>query len=318
MMSRRRFLGLTPTFPWLCGTWALAESGSNAKAEATRIGLALGGGGAKGLAHIPVLELLDELGLRPHRIAGTSIGSVMGALYASGLSGREIRDLFDRLFIKEADTWREIIERKDLLRWLELIDLDLGDGGLVGSDTFLDFLGEAMAEAADFEALKIPLSVVASSLWTGEQVVMDSGDLLKALKASIAVPGLFAPVPYEGRHLIDGGVANPVPYDLLLSDCDLVLAVDVLGQPLQDEVDSPSLLATVFASFTNMQRSILNAKLERQPPHILVRPDLVGIRVLEFHRAEEIYRQAGPSIESARQELREMLGTRIRPAHQGL
>jgi len=305
MISRRDFLALGAGCSLLVGSTGLVGIARSGVAP-ERIGLALGGGGAKGLAHIPVLELFDELGLRPHRIAGTSIGSVMGALYASGLSGREIRELFDRLLIKDSDTWRDIVEKRDVLRWLQLIDLDVGEGGLIGSDAFLAFLAEAM-RSVTFDGLKIPLQVVAADLWSGEQVVLAEGDLLGAVKASIALPGLFAPVAYGAKHLVDGGVANPVPYDLLLDDCDLVVAVDVLGQRVPETDDSPSFLTAIFATFTNMQRAIFNAKLERAAPHVLIQPELVGIRVLEFYKAEEVYRQAELSIAAARQQIQALL-----------
>lgn len=307
MVSRRHFIATLASLPLLSmSTSPLHSAPVKGDLQSLRIGLALGGGGAKGLAHIPVFELLDELGIRPHRIAGTSIGAIMGMLYAAGLSGVEIRELFNRLLIQEDEGWREILQKRDLLRWLDFIDLDFGEGGLIASDDFLAFLHSATG-VRSFAELKIPLQVVAAELWSGQPVVLDSGDVLQAVQASMAVPGLFAPVAHEERYLVDGGVANPVPYDLLLADCDLVIAVDVLGQREGQADQSPSIFSTIFASFTNMQRSILAAKLEQNTPHLLIQPELVGVRVLEFYKAEEIYRQAAPSIESARRQLEKRL-----------
>lgn len=308
LYSRRRFLALCSALPiafapsvWATNTQLTAEKAS------PRIGLALGSGGAKGLAHIPVFEMLDQLGIRPYRITGTSIGAIMGMLYSAGLSGKEIRELFDRLLIREEEDWRDILQKKDLLRWLDFIDLDFNDGGLIDVKEFLQFLQQKTG-VKSFSEFKIPLQVVASELWTGNQVIFSSGAVLPAIQASMAVPGLFAPVYHDDQYLVDGGVANPVPYDLLLDECDIVIAVDVLGQREIQKGQTPSLFATIFTSFTNMQRSILTTKLAQTQPHMLIRPDLVGIRVLEFYKAEEIYRQAAPSVETARLELEALLG----------
>ncbi|MEY6431522.1 patatin-like phospholipase family protein [Thioalkalicoccus limnaeus] len=309
MISRRRFLGLAGAVPVLFVYAPGATSRAVTEQGSPRIGLALGSGGARGLAHILVLEMLDELGVRPAGLAGSSIGSVIGALYAAGRSGRAIRELFDRLLINEADDWRDILGRKDLLRWFDFLDLDIGQGGLVGPESFLDYLVETM-EAATFEDLDIPLQIVAADLWTGRPVVFDRGDLRRAIAASIAMPGLFPPIRDQGNYLVDGGIANPVPYDLLLDRYDIVIAVDVLGERVPNEAEAPSMAQTIFASFNNMQRSILSAKLADRSPDILIQPDLRDVRVLEFYRAEDIYRQAEPSIGPARDRLQALLSAR--------
>jgi len=293
-LSRRHFLGAL-----LSGALAVACEGRRA---GMRVGLALGGGGARGLAHVPMIETLDELGIRPHRIAGTSIGAVMGVLSASGLKGAEIRGIFDNLVVTEKDTWRDVIEKKDLLRWLDFFDPEVGGGALISAESFVKFIEEHVVQTR-FEALEIPLQVVAADLWTGEQVVFDSGPVMPAIEASIAVPGLFTPVSYQGRILVDGGVANPVPYDLLFDDCDRVIAIDVLGQRVREEPDELSVMDVVFAASSSTQKVLLAERLKQRPPDILIQPDIVGIRVLDFFRSDEIYRQAAP----AQQELRRRL-----------
>lgn len=309
MISRRRFLGAVTAAPLFLVYTPRLVSRAIAEQGSPRIGLALGSGGARGLAHILVLEMLDDLGVRPAGLAGSSIGSVIGALYAAGLSGRAIRELFDRLLIKEADDWDDILGRKDLLRWFDFLDLDIGQGGLVGPESLLDYLVEAM-EATSFEELEIPLQIVAADLWSGRPVVFDHGDLRRAIAASIAMPGLFPPVRDQGDYLVDGGIANPVPYDLLLDRYDIVIAVDVLGERVPNASQAPSMAQTIFASFNNMQRSILAAKLAGRSPDILIQPDLRDIRVLEFYRAEDIYRQAESSIGPARDRLQALLSAR--------
>ena len=166
-----------------------------------KIGLALGGGGAKGLAHVPMLEALDELGVRPHRIAGTSIGSIMGMLYASGISGKRIREGVRRMIISKGDSFRESLKKREVLRWFEFLDVEFGRGGLFKGDKFIEFLYEQMGKQT-FDELEIPLSVVASDFWTSEQVVLETGDLLSAVKASMGLPGVFTPVERDGRVLL--------------------------------------------------------------------------------------------------------------------
>jgi len=271
-----------------------------------KIGLALGGGGARGLAHIPMLEVFDELGLRPHCIAGTSIGAVIGALYASGISGTEIRTGVQAMLRSKGESIRKALRRKDSFKWLRFLDLELGHGGLLKGDKFMDFLYEAM-RVSRFEDLEIPLQVVTTDFQSSEQVVIASGDLMDAVKASMAIPGLFTPVRWEGRVLIDGGSVNPVPFDLL-SDCDVVVAVNVMGEIRQPRHKIPSLFRVVLGSFDIMQKSIITEKLKQTPPDIYITPDIVNIDILEFYRADEIYEQAQPSRRKLAQALKQLMG----------
>lgn len=269
-----------------------------------RIGIALGGGGAKGLAHIPMLEVLDEAGIRPYRIAGTSVGAVIGALYASGMKGRQIRQLVDRLTVSEDENWLESLFSEDVGRWFDFAELKLGNGGLLDSSAFIEYLREHIG-AERFEQLDIPLQLVATDFWSREQVVFDSGELMKAVQASIAIPGLFEPVEYAERVLVDGGLVNPVPYDLLFDDCDLVIAVDVLGKRTPSGGDGPNYFETTFNTFQIMQSSIMREKLRMRAPDIYLKPAIENIRVLEFYKADEIYAQA----ESERARLKRLLGS---------
>ena len=271
-----------------------------------RIGLALGGGGAKGLAHIPMLEALDELSVKPHRIAGTSVGAIIGALYASGLSGTEIRALVEQFLIKDDEAARQLIPMPRSVRWLDFIDPALVEGGLLDSTDFIAFLGETIP-ARRFRDLEIPLKVTAAELWSGQAVVLESGELLPALQASMALPGVFPPVEHGGRQLVDGGVANPLPYDLLMDECDVVIAIDVSGNREVDEEDGLSFLGVLFHSFHTMSGNILAAKLEQHRPDIYIRPDITNVRVLEFYKADQVFKQALPEKRSLVKALRRKL-----------
>ena len=271
-----------------------------------KIGVALGGGGAKGLAHIAMLEVLDEFELEVHMISGTSIGAIIGALYASGRSASEMRDAIAELTATPR-TLKEAWEAKELPAWLEFIDLDVGRSSLLNVDRFLVELEEAMG-VSSFEALSIPLKIVASDFWAREQVVFESGPLLPAIAASFALPGIFKPVVLDGRVLIDGGSVNPVPYDLLLDTCDIAIAIDVIGSRKPGDELIPSYTETLFNTFQISEKTILAEKMKARPPAIYIEPEIEDVRVLEFHKAEEIYAQVRP----ARDELRRALAEALR------
>ncbi len=285
--------------------FVLQLTAASVPAERPTIGLALGGGGANGLAHVVILELLDELDVQPDLIAGTSIGAIMGALYASGFSGKDIRALIDDVIAQETDGWRELLLDRKILRWIEFVDPSMGRGGLIRGDKFVSFLNDAI-EMDTFEELPIPLKVVATSIKTGEQVVLDSGDIGPAVQASMAIPGLFEPVVIDGRPLVDGGLVNPVPFDLLLDECDFVIAVNVIGH--LDQEKDPSLIDAMVNSTRIFQRSLLREKKKHREPDIFIDTQIKDIKVLQFHKAENIYGQAGDAVEELRQALQAKLG----------
>ena len=294
-MKRRDFLKLCLASSLLsaCDRWQVKG----------KIGLALGGGGAKGLAHILMLQVLDELNLRPHRIAGTSIGAVMGTLYASGMSGQDIEQLIDRLTISKDESWWSALFEEDVRRWWDIIEIQLGRGGLIDSQGLADFLREIIP-TTQFEDLTIPLKVVATDFWERKEVVFERGNLFPPLQASVAVPGLFSPVNYQGKVLVDGGLVNPVPYDLLFDECEVVVAIDVLGNRTPSANGEPSYFENTFNTFQIMQATIMREKIKHQPPHIYIHPELENIRVLDFHRFEDIYEQAMPARNKLKRALR--------------
>lgn len=271
-----------------------------------RIGLALGGGGARGLAHVAILEAFDELGIRPHRLAGTSVGAIVAGAYASGQSARDIRERFARMLLAPEDTLWQTLGRRDLRRWLGLAQVNLGRGGLIKGDSMRQFLIDE-AVALDFAQLSIPLRVVAADCWEWQQVVLERGDLPLALQASMAVPGVFRPVSIDGRLLVDGGAVNPVPYDLWDEETDIRIAVDVLGQRANDRDRMPGFFEAVFNTVQLMEHSIMNAKVAHDPPDILIRPRIRGVRMFEFYKAEAIYGAAGEAKELLKRQLGALL-----------
>lgn len=266
-----------------------------------KVGLALGGGGAKGLAHIPMLEVFDELDIKPHAIAGTSMGAIIGALYASGLSAAEIRNRVSQMVTPRGAPFHEAISKFLKTDWMKLVDIEFGKNGILKGSKFVDFLCEIM-QAKDFADLEIPLNVVAADFWTSEQLVLNKGALLPAINASMALPGVFATVEHQSRTLIDGGGVNPVPFDVL-SECDYVIAIDVLGSMDKYSDNASNVFRTILGMFDIMQKSIVSSKLKSCPPDLYIAPEIVGIDLLEFDRYEEIYIQA----ESAKKNLYEKL-----------
>jgi len=266
-----------------------------------KVGLALGGGGAKGLAHIPMLQTLDAAGVRPVAIAGTSIGAIIGTLYAAGFSGEEIHDGIAEL-VAVPKTLQEAFEARQLLAWLEFFDLNISRGSLFQVDRFLDHLEDVIG-VSRFEDLPIPLKVVATDFWAQEEVVFESGPIIPAVAASFAMPGIFKPVVQDERVLVDGGSVNPVPFDLLQEVCDVVIAIDVMGQPTRSEESLPSYSESIFNTFQIAEKSILREKFRRRKPDVYIEVEVTGVRALEFHKLDQILRQA----QSARERLVEAL-----------
>ncbi|GAB4360855.1 MAG: patatin-like phospholipase family protein [Gammaproteobacteria bacterium] len=272
-----------------------------------RIGIALGGGGARGLAHILMLETLDELGLKPYRIAGTSIGAIVGVLYAAGRSGREIRQLVDELTVGKNESWIDALSEQRVLRWLDFLLPELSRGGLLDPEGFIEFLDETVG-VKTFRELKIPLQVVATDFWGRDQVVLARGDLMPAVQASMALPGVFAPVTIDDRLLVDGGLVNPVPYDLLQRECDFTIAIDVTGMRTPGEDPTPSYLESTFDAFQILQTTVVREKMKHNPPDLYLRPLIRDVRVLEFYKFEEIFRQAQPQKDQLKRELERRFG----------
>ena len=268
-----------------------------------RLGLALGGGGVRGFAHICVLEVLDELGIRPSVIAGSSIGAVIGALYASGMSGKDIRELTREYSIQGGDTLKDVMKKRShLAQWLRALIPERGRGGIFSIDRFL---ASALKPSLGitFGNLKTPLIVIATDFWTAEEVVIEKGDVATAVRASMAVPGAFTPVSMDGRVLVDGDLVNIVPYDHLRGRCDVGVAVDVSGDRRSDGVHVPHVTESLLGALDIMQKAALDLKLASAKPDVLIRIPLCGIPILAFTRIGEVLRQAEPAVGDVRRQL---------------
>lgn len=276
--------------------------------------LALGGGGARGLSHIGVLQVLAEQGIPVKAVAGTSIGAEIGAFLAAGMPIEKMRE------VATGFDWRLT---------LQLFFPDLSDGGLVSGKRILAWLEEQLGPVS-IEQLPIPFAAVATDLERGEQVVLDRGSLTQAVRASVSLPGTLAPLRVEGRVLVDGGVVNQVPADVarrLFGGPVLAVAVHAASQSwsrprrrvgpwlerlhqlldeawmgrarhlregLEAEREDPGEDLAAWSARLVLQRAALisqaelvNLRLAASPPDLLLVPDVHDIGILEFYRAEE-------------------------------
>jgi len=246
--------------------------------------VAFGGGGARGLAHIHVIETLDELGIRPVAISGSSIGAIMGAGMAAGMSGRDIHHYAASILSRRVEVasrmWRA---RPGTLA--EALHGGIRVGQFNIERVLKAFLPDAIPDS--FDDLEIPLRVTATDFYGHRLAIFETGDLISALGASAAIPALFGPVRRGDVLYIDGGIYNPVPFDLVSGLADIVIAVDVVGAPEQNErARPPSSIDMMFGATQLMMQSIIAGKLEHSQPDILIRPPVSRFRVMDFMKVE--------------------------------
>ncbi|MDR0775088.1 MAG: patatin-like phospholipase family protein [Azonexus sp.] len=263
-----------------------------------RLGIALGSGSARGWAHIGVLRVLQEAGLEPDVVCGTSIGTFVGAAYASGN--------LDKL-----ENWARSLGRRDVLGFF---DVGLG-GGLIKGEKLLDFAAATFLDN-DFADLERAFACVATDLASGREIWLRQGSVAAAVRASIALPGLFSPQLLDERFLVDGGLVNPVPVSLCrVLDADVVIAVDLgmdilttlqrrSGKPAppgggwrkavgrwfgrgESKPSRPSLPDVVINSIAIMQGRISRSRLAGEPADVLITPRLGHLNLLDYHRADE-------------------------------
>lgn len=269
-----------------------------------RVGLALGGGGARGLAHIAVLEAFDELGIKPSVIAGTSIGAILGWAYASGLPARALRhELLGRLRDK-----RGVVARIFEARVGRFVHLVSGRGNpmSVDAEVLLRLLLPPDL-VPNFEDLQIPLAVVATDFHSRCEVVYRAGPILPAVAGSSAIPGLVRPVVHDGRVLVDGGAVNPLPFDQVEDNSDIIIAVDATRGANGAAKPVPDSWEAMFGALQILQGAVVQTKVARRAPDALIRPDVNDFRVLDFFKAGAILRAAEPTKEEVKRMLEKLL-----------
>ncbi|HEY8577892.1 MAG TPA: patatin-like phospholipase family protein [Devosia sp.] len=285
------------------------RSGGKARGEMStvsgpRIGVALGGGSARGLTHIPYIEAMDELGLRPSVISGTSIGALIGAGWAAGMTGKELREhSFEVL-----GTMKAIAAKL----WATQIR---GIGGILKNGISMQLDAASIVDAftpphfpLEFKDLKVPLYVVATDFQSWHQVVFNSGPLRPAIAGSIAIPSLFKPVAYANHILVDGGVVNPLPLDQADIDTDFLIGIDVNGDPSEHIAKTDHKALDIwFGSAQIMMHSLTAHMMAAYPPDIYIRPHVTAFGALEFWRVREIVAHG----DAEKERFKRMLADRI-------
>lgn len=261
------------------------------------IGLVLGGGGARGLAHIGALRAIDEHSLKPVAISACSMGAIIGAAYAAGHNPREIYEIVDAIKYSQVLSFGE-------------------KGGLLGSKGLAKILSKHLPKT--FEDLNIPLELTTVDVQTGSLLILRTGDLITALTATSALPGILSPVSYMGRHLVDGGLINGLPVDIIRTmTLAPVIAIDVAAPPnreLSFETQKPSMLEQFsklvkerklsfdklfkrgltielfMKSYDIPQKIITDMRLSLHPPELLIRPKLDNqFGVEDFDKLEQAF-----------------------------
>src|SRR5438105_1477481 len=285
----------------LAGASLIAAAADAPSPVRPRIGLVLGGGGARGGAHLGVLQVLEDLRVPVDCIAGTSMGALVGGAYAAGVAPADIRDLVARtdwvnIFDDSAGREQVNIRRKELNdRFYSGVELGVSadgikfrEGAVAGEKLKLFFNQLVRADLGDrpIEDLRMPLSIIATDIGTGERVAIRSGNLTSAMRASMSVPGLIAPVHRDGRKLVDGGLTDNLPIEEAreLCNADVLIVVNV-GSPLfkpQEITGVVTVLGQVANLLTeqNVERSLKLLK----PDDVYIRPDMGDITATAFTR----------------------------------
>lgn len=311
------------------------------------LALALGGGAARGWAHVGVIRALEQRGIKPDIVCGTSIGALVGAAYASG----------------ELDRFEDWIKRLTVMDIVTFMDVSL-NGGLIKGEKLMGFFEKTFVDRP-IENLSLPFAAVACDLHSGAEVWLRDGSTADAVRASLALPGLLTPVHYRGKTLVDGGLVNPVPVSLARAmGADVVIAVDLnadlIGRhlkddeadslagkdteravPVKDDEDSgswmehiqqqlqyqlqkrlplkwpvwgdkdsppvPSLFDVVASSINIMQVRITRSRMAGEPPDLVIAPKLADLGLMDFHRGELAIEEGRLAVERVVDQLGELL-----------
>jgi NTE family protein len=258
-----------------------------------KIGLALGGGGARGLAHIPMLEVFDELGIKPAIIAGCSMGALVGAAYASGMLARDMRVQAEKILNNRIDAARYVFGTKkskigDILSLQGLLSLHLQGEKLVEL-----VLPETVPP--NIEDTAISLRIITTDFERMEEHVISRGNLVQAVAASIAIPGVIVAPVIDGHIHVDGGVTNPVPFDHVREGMNIVVAIDVTGKPKPSKRAHHSNMELALGSMLIMFNQLAELRRAASPPDIYIKPDVDQFGAGDFFKTREIFEAAAAS-----------------------
>lgn len=267
------------------------------------ITLALSGGGVRGLAHIGLLKLLDKHNIEPQQISGTSMGAIIGALYATGLSGAEIETRIRAHIIEPSDKLKGIYKKRDkLVKWAKVFAFEKAKGGFVTANGLFAHLFDELQDI-QFEDLKRPFTACATDFNSGEEVLINTGSVLNGVQASMAVPGIFAPVSVElegeQRYLVDGGLVNNLPTNIL-DKGSFIIASDVM--PLST-LTEPKALGVVSGAINIVVANATKLSLEKFPADYLHQIDSEGVEAFDFHKINSILKRGNDAASDAENQL---------------
>ena len=252
-----------------------------------KLGLALGGGAARGFAHIGVLQVLEEEGIKPSLVVGTSAGSVVASFYASGKTGQQLQWLADTMDETQFTDWANPFSGRGILRGEAL-------GKYINSQL----------NGMKIEDMKLPLGIVATDLRTGDGILFRRGDVATAVRASSAVPSVFEPVQIAGKDYVDGGLVSPVPVRYARQmGADLVLAIEISSRP--EDAKTTDMLKVLLQTFSIMGKSI--SQLELAQADVVVRPALPDIGSTEFSARKKSIEAGRAAMKQAMPQLRALL-----------
>lgn len=252
-----------------------------------RLALALGGGAARGFAHVGALEALEEAGIHPDMVVGTSAGSVVGAIYASGVRGKALRDAAQGL------------DQNAITDWL----VPFFNRGLLRGSALERFINQQVGNKP-IQAMPIPLGIVATDLQSGQGVLFRSGNTGQAVRASSSVPGVFEPTRIENHDYVDGGLVAPVPVNYARQmGADIVVAIDISSQPAGAPTNGQ--LQILLQTFTIMGQNI--SKFELKNADVLVRPALAGVSSADFGNREKSIAAGRAAMQQALPRIRALL-----------
>lgn len=278
-----------------------------------RIGLALGGGGARGIGHVAILEVFDELGIKPAFIAGTSIGALIGAAYAAGMSAAQIRahliEALDNRFFLVRQLFGA--RAQPVQRLLSVLPLR---SALINPQILLDLVLPSNLPDR-LEDFQIPFAAVATDMQSQTETAFTSGPVRPAIAASIAIPVLFSPVTIDDRLYADGGLVDPLPIAQLPADVDLTVAIDVTGERDPDAMTGhPSVTKMLIHSIAIFQKTIIREHLRHTAPDLYIDLDVGTFGALHFHRIHDILEAAQPQKAAFRDRLIRLLATDPAPS----
>ena len=243
------------------------------------IGLVLGGGAARGIAHIGVLQALEAYGLRPAYIVGASAGSLVGGLYAAGVTTNEMRTLAQRL------KWWDISGLPVAIGWATLATL-AAPLGVLDLDRLTDWIVKILGADRHFHELQIPFAAIATDITTGQSIMLNEGPIAPAIRASCSVPGIFTPVRRHGRLLVDGGASNNLPVSAVQQmGADYVVAVDLLPS-LPGSAAEPRNIIEV--TITSLYALIRAAQVDMPLAHCVIQPEIGHIGLADLTAVNEL------------------------------